>query len=61
MVPSNEKLTGELSIVKYVNAAIAAKIKKCQAKAEHYSRRNNAEINGIPDILSSQDIEKTVT
>ena len=61
MVFSNEKLTGELSIVRYVNTAMKTRIiqlEKCQAKAKQYSQKNNVVIDGTPDSLSDQDIDK---
>ena len=60
---TNEKITNELLIVKNVNSNLEKRIatlEKLQAKTEQYSRRNNAEISGIPNDILDNDHEKKV-
>ena len=63
VVATNEKITNELLIVKNVNSNLEkgiATLEKLQAKTEQYSRRNNAEISGIPNDILDNDLEKKV-
>ena len=60
---TNEKITSDLLVVKNVNAKLEERIislEKCQAKSEQYSRHNNIELSGIPNVIPEDNLEKVV-
>ena len=60
---SNEKLSSQFIVVKKVNTLLekcVVELEKSQAKAEQYSRRNNAEISGIPHEILDNNLEDMV-
>ena len=60
---ANEKITSEFVIVKNVNVNLENRfvnLKKLQAKAEQYNRRNNLEISGISNEIPDDDLENHV-
>ena len=63
LLTANEKLNGELLIVRNVNQNLQSRIvnfEKQQSKWEQYNRRNNAEISGISNEVSDQNLRQTV-
>ena len=62
LMESNEKLSSLFIVVKKVNTLLEKRVrelKKSQAKAKQYSRRNNVEISGIP-YITIETTEKTL-
>ena len=60
---ASEKITSEFVIVKNVNVNLEnqfVNLKKLQAKAEQYNRRNNLEISGISNEIPDDDLENHV-
>ena len=60
---ASEKITSEFVIVKNVNVNLENRfvnLKKLQAKAEQYNRRNNLEISGISNEIPDDDLENHV-
>ena len=54
LMESNEKRSSQFIVVKKVNTLLEKRVrelKKSQAKAKQYSRRNNVEISGIPCVI----------
>ena len=64
LMESNHKLSSQFIVVKKVNTLLEKRItelKKSQAKAEQYSRRNNVEISGIPHEILDNNLEGKAT
>ena len=57
LMESNEKLSSQFKVVKKVNIL---ELEKSQAKAEKYSKRNNAQISGIPHEVLDNNLEDKV-
>ena len=60
---TNERLTSELSIVKYVNNVLENRIvnlEKHLSKNDQYGRCNNVEIFRILNQIPDQDLEENV-
>ena len=63
LLTANEKLNSELLIVRNVNQNLQSRIvnlEKQQSKWEQYNRRNNAEISGMSNEVSNQNLGQTV-
>ena len=57
LMESNEKLSSQFKVAKKVNIL---ELEKSQAKAEKYSKRNNAQISGIPHEVLDNNLEDKV-
>ena len=57
LMESNEKLSSQFIVVKKVNIL---ELEKSQAKAVKYSKRNNAQISGIPHEVLDNNLEDKV-
>ena len=63
VMAANEKIIGELVIVKNVKVNLEKRIvnlENLQAKAEQYNRRNNVEMLGISNEIPDEDLENKV-
>ena len=60
---TNERLNGELMVVKNINSILENRIvnlEKQLSKNEQYGRRNNVEISGISNDIADQDLEESI-